>query len=1380
MQVIRNEKDTKHRRLKKMKNVDDNDLYNDHPKNDNENKIDHLKDKDYFIDDSETSLKKQKGESKSNLFNYEENMSDTRENENEEEEEEEGYPMSSDNIYKTDSYIHEMISQTFGDVNTVLDIINISPVKKKKKYDYENDEDEEDYEEDQEENPEDLFSKDMILDDEDSSRIKKKKKKRIVSFFDEINENLKKKGMEEDSDYEVDLDKAENEKYGDGGEDGEIEQEEDDEGEEEEEEEGEDDDEEEEDEEDEDEEGDDEADEGDSEEGDYQEEESDNELYEEEYKKICGEEYEDYDDYCEYDEYAEVPYYEDEMYNDEGYKGQQYKDEEYKDEVHKDETYEDEIYEGDTHERKKKKKVLSIMDEDALEKSKDTSNLFNDEAIIVCKEKGKKFMKRKKKKKKKKKKIKKKSFDIISSKWKTFAEPDETLNQLLTRKDDLIRYSDIPERYYFTYKKRKFKMTKKFILIESKWIVNKLKEKYPNYFTYKNFEKIIEENYDNIYDDVNVNDFLCDNFLLKKCILILNMMIKYKNEIPFIFFHKSYLIYPPFNLNMVWDIHELDKVWYKNFIKIKKLKSKLKILNSKTYNNIHSSVFDIMNKYNEMYYEDVNIYYYYIKNNLINDGNNQENTGGILSIKDDKDLYDEHNKNGGILHESRGGIYPLNNKTNEDNKNEQKERKDNNINEKKYDDNANNESDAYLKEDLFGDSMIEDKRDEEEEEEERKGKNKEMENEKEASGKKSIEEKGSEKKNNEKSIPGLLFVEYVKKNKFNVWDDYLLTTEQFYENISYMYDLIKNEKISPTDEEDSSNNNNNGNLNHYGDSSKSKRYPVGMQNSYSSKVKDKNEKDCLTIFKFNCSKIKNIVTNVPDIYGNDMNIQNQVEDWCRSFFSREVANNKDIFKTLICYYSKLLASHPGIKYILRFFFLKYASLTTVSTNQAEVHVDVCNTDYLAYRLYRFPVHHLLNYSNTKKVSTNSGNNSISMSGNNSVINNDNKYVTSKQEDDTKRNRATPFNVTHDPCYVHNYNVDFFNTQLDESGINIDSKKRELEDYYNMHRYKHIYLEILKNKENKLVHLIIHPILPHENVPWKSDDFNEREKCKKKKKKKNERDLKSYFEREKNKLMKSEILDNEWINNILQQLSYAYCYNCMENNNMFVYIQKKILNNFLCVELLPLFKKNLENLLLASAQNWLMVYIHQSFYLTLNVKPIKIFKKLDKKLGKKSDKKLDRKLDKELEEEKRIIKNRKSSREIIDTLNDREDEYSSDYNRSKDSYTKYHDEDDEEEGKEEYDDDNENEKKRVKKNNKKNYYTDESYSSDQSHRDNKIRKEEKKNKIKKSKKKINHKTDEKYIKNSNKSDLFNSSYSSDNNSYILDDELKKKKKKKKRK
>ncbi|KMZ83957.1 hypothetical protein PVBG_01036 [Plasmodium vivax Brazil I] len=181
------------------------------------------------------------------------------------------------------------------------------------------------------------------------------------------------------------------------------------------------------------------------------------------------------------------------------------------------------------------------------------------------------------------------------------------------------------------------------------------------------------------------------------------------------------------------------------------------------------------------------------------------------------------------------------------------------------------------------------------------------------------------------------------------------------------------------------------------------------------------------------------------------------------------------------------------------------------------------------------------------------------------------------------------------------------------------------------------------------------------------------------------------------------MDNEWINNVLKQLSYAYCYNDLEDTNLFVHVQKKILNNFLCVELLPLFKKNLENLLLASAQNWLMVYIHQSFYLTLNVKPIKIYKNGE-------------------EEERAKLRSRRGSRDAItDHRNSRDDDnYSSDY-KSRDSYSRYDD----------------RESRHLRHGGKKKYYSDESYSSsddgdDAGKRSSRMRKEEKKSKKRESK------------------------------------------------
>ncbi|ANQ10537.1 Uncharacterized protein PCOAH_00050710 [Plasmodium coatneyi] len=1175
MQVVRNEKDTKHRRLKKIKDLqgadddddddgdDDGNLFAITAKSDDksENKLDRLRDKDYFIDDSETPQKKQKADQKDSLFNYDDNESDDGENagddEEEEEEEEEGYPIASDNIYKADSYIHEIISQTFGDVNTVLDIINVSPAKKKKKYDYENDEDDDDEEEDDDYDDhavgyrgghggDDLFSGDMLLDDEEderSRRIKKKKKKKSVSFFDQINEEMKKKELGEDSDYEVDDDNDDEE--GDAEEDEEEEEESDD-AEETDEEDGESDDS-----------VDDSADEED-------ELDSDREIYEREFKQVCDEEYnkfEEYEEYDDFDDFDDLPYYEDTIRK---------KDK----------------YGGGKSEKVKRKKVLSILDES--DKGEDDTDDDNGEENKTA--------------------VEENQIDLFGeedvAEWKKIAEPDERLNQLLTKRDDQIRYSDIPERFYSVYKKRKNKLTKKLLLIESKWIILKLKEKYPNYFTVKNMEKMIEQFYDKTYNHIKVQEFLSDNFLLKKCILTLTLLIKYRNEIPFIFFHKFYLVSPPFNLNILWDIYELDKLWYKTFAKMNRLRSRLKLLSS-SY-RVHSNVFDILDKNNDLYYEDINIYYFYLKNDLFRGMKMEENAMG------------EHSSILCITNQGEGND-PIEG-DNMTGKNEDLSVTITTVdpgNEKK------NIHPEGAGDDLFGEKLLE-----------------ENSSNKNEAKKKETKKNDESKLYNEKSIPGMLFLEYVRKNKFNIWDDYLLTTEEFYENIAYVYDLIKDETIWPADYPDDEEKHHQYDDYKYGDS-KSNRYSKHEADTHHGKTKD-NTTEQLTTFTYNCSKIKHMVTNVPEIYGNDVNNPTQMEEWCKSFFPREISNNKEIFKTLICYYAKLLASHPCVKYIFRFFFLKYASLTTVSTSQGEVHIDVSSPDYFSFRLFRFPVHHLLCGEYSKGGST-------SFSGSTEVPDN-----------------GKPYRTSHDPCYVHNYNVNFFNTELDEGEVSMDLKKRELENYYNKHKYKHIYLEILKNRDNKLVNLIIHPILPNETA---------------------------YFEKEKSKLSKAESMDNEWINNLLKQLSYAYCYNDLEDTNLFVHVQKKILNNFLCVELLPLFKKNLENMLLASAQNWLMVYIHQSFYLTLNVKPIKIYKNS--------------------EEEKAMLRNDRSGRE--------EDNYSSDY-KSGDSYTRYDD----------------LESRHLRHGGKKKYYSDESYRSssddygDDGKRTRRIRKEEKKSKKRESK------------------------------------------------
>ncbi|WBY58178.1 transcription elongation factor SPT6 [Plasmodium yoelii yoelii] len=988
------------------------------------------------------------------------------------------------------------------------------------------------------------------------------------------------------------------------------------------------------------------------------------------------------------------------------------------------------------HEKKEKNKnkKLSILNESStIVNTKENNNLFDEDII----DQEKNYKKKKEKKSDKKKKGKRKNLDLASDKWKKIVEPDEALKELLTKKDNLIRYSDIPERYYFNYENRKKKLTKKILLIESKWIINKLKEKYPHYFTLKNFEKIIEETYDNVYDHIKPSDFLSDNFLIKKCILTLKLLIEHKYEIPFIYFHKSFLIFPPFNLNILWDIFELDKIWYKIYVKIHKLKKNLNLLSLQNC-TIHPSIFTLLEKYNEIYYEDINIYYYYLKNKITDlytpthpqAGNDNEN-GNANGNDNNINLEPDENN---ILCIQNGETQDVGNS---------------------YDD-----SKEYLKDDLFGEDLIEETEKINEKNEKKNEKN----------------EKKNEKKNDqanaeqidyaEKNISGLQFLKFVKKNKFNIWDKYLLTVDEFYENISYIFDIIKNEKICTLNDD-----------NEYGNTfsydNHGRRHDK-KRHDYKYKL-EKDSHNILQNFKYDCSKIKNIVTNIPEIYGNNLNIEFQADEWCKSLFPKDVAN-KDIFKTLICYYSKILASHPCIKYIFRFYFLKYASITTITTTEGEAHIDTSNPDYLSFRLFRFPVHLLLNHINEKQFLNNSQSNindigkkhttresnwdvkdKINLEEKNNTIND----ISNKNIDNNNNNPL----YNHDPCYIHNYNVDHFNTKLDESEIGIKLKKNELEKYYNLHKYKHIYLDILKNKENKLLNLIIHPILPNEDIPWKNEKFKEREQLKKKKKKKiyifqnsnnpskykRELDVKAYFDMERSQLIKSENLDNEWINNILKQLSYAYCYNDMENNNVFVYIQKKILNNFLCIELLPLFKKNLENLLLASAQNWLMAYIHQSFYLTLNVQPINIFKKKKKKKEKEKNNK------------------KKNNKEITNYSSEYSlDRYSSNYKKSDDSYKSFSDESVSKIKKNSKKDSKIDSKKNSKKNGKKKYYSDDSYSSSSNDNTNK-----KKGKIK-------NKEDENSKKNAikdtkDKPDLFDSSYSSDHNSYKDDKKIQKKKK-----
>ncbi|CXI56359.1 conserved Plasmodium protein, unknown function [Plasmodium berghei] len=1265
IKVPRNEKDTKHRRLKKIKDVGSNDDYDDNDSsnyndrddktlhddsfykknknNINENKIDQLKHKSYFIDDSENNLKKQKNDFKNNLFNYDDNILDNEENQESDNVDEEiidGYQNNSEHIGKADSYIHEMIRQTFGDVNTVLDIINVSPIKKKKKYEYEEEEEEE---EEEDEEGSDLFSKNQAFDEDIDIKFKKKKKKKKNSFLDDINENLKKVGMDDDSDYDV-KDEIENQEL----EDGILEKISDD-----------------------------QTDEMQSQstisettsiEDNYindlsSEENESDKFYEKEYDNICGEENDEYNYY--------------------------------------DKKIEDEdstsIHEKKEKEKNKKKKSSILNESSTIVNTKENIDLFDED---IAQEKNDK--KKKEKKSDKKKKGKRKNLDLVSYKWKKIVEPDEALKELLTKKDNLIRYSDIPERYYFNYENRKKKLTKKLLLIESKWIISKLKEKYPYYFTLKNFEKIIEETYDNVYEHINPIDFLCDNFLIKKCILTLKLLIEHKNEIPFIFFHKSFLIFPPFNLNILWDIFELDKIWYKIYVKIHKLKKNLNSLPHQN-NRIHPNVFILLEKYNEIYYEDVNIYYYYLKNNIINfyiNTQNQTDNNNNINLE-----LDENN------------ILCIQNEETQDIAN------------------ISDGNQEYLKDDLFGEDLIQEKKE-----------NDKLENK---------NDKTNTKQNDyaEKNISGLQFLKFVKKNKFNIWDKYLLTIDEFYENISYIFDLIKNEKICTLNVDNEYDNT-------FFYDNRGRRHDK-KRHDYKYQL-EKDSQNILQNFKYDCSKIKNIVTNLPEIYGNDLNIEFQADEWCKSCFSKDIAN-KDIFKTLICYYSKLLASHPCIKYIFRFYFLKYASITTVTTTEGEAHIDTSNPDYLSFRLFRFPIHLLLNHidekqfmnnfqSNTKDIgrkhTTRESNWDVKDKGNLEEKNKTINYI-SNENIDNSNNLLN----NHDPCYIHNYNVDYFNTKLDESEIGIESKKLELEKYYNLHKYKHIYLEILKNKENKLLNLIIHPILPNENVPWKNEEFKEREQLKKKKKKKiyifqnsnnpskykRELDVKAYFDMERNKLIKSENLDNEWINNILKQLSYAYCYNDMENNNVFVYIQKKILNNFLCIELLPLFKKNLENLLLASAQNWLMAYIHQSFYLTLNVQPINIFKNKKKKKKKHKE-----------------IANYSSEYSL--------DRYSTNYKKSDNSYKSYSDE-------------NISKKKhKIKKNNKKKYYSDDSYTTSTNDKTNKkkgkIKNKEDENNKKNANKNI---IKDKNITKTDKPDLFDSSYSSDHNSYKDDKNPQKKKK-----
>lgn len=122
---------------------------------------------------------------------------------------------------------------------------------------------------------------------------------------------------------------------------------------------------------------------------------------------------------------------------------------------------------------------------------------------------------------------------------------------------------DQPERLCLRYRKRPVETSEAEIALEAAWLTTRLVTELapdinlnPQSLLAKYKEKLGPQNSD--YDPATTT---VEQDMEQKIILVLDMLLNQRLEVPFILIHREHLISPPLDAKLVWMVYEYDQEW---------------------------------------------------------------------------------------------------------------------------------------------------------------------------------------------------------------------------------------------------------------------------------------------------------------------------------------------------------------------------------------------------------------------------------------------------------------------------------------------------------------------------------------------------------------------------------------------------------------------------------------------------------------------------------------------------------------------------------------------------------------------------------------------------------------------------------------------------
>ncbi|BAM40956.1 mRNA transport factor [Theileria orientalis strain Shintoku] len=282
------------------------------------------------------------------------------------------------------------------------------------------------------------------------------------------------------------------------------------------------------------------------------------------------------------------------------------------------------------------------------------------------------------------------------------------------------------------------------------------------------------------------------------------------------------------------------------------------------------------------------------------------------------------------------------------------------------------------------------------------------------------------------------------------------------------------------------------------------------------------------------------------IQGNE---EYQIDEFFGPYASGAYSSGKTVFNALVDYYAKKYSSHISVRRILREYYRNYCTLTCVTTPKGEERVEVSDSSWIVKRMCGMPLNRFL------------------------------------------RNSQLYYE------YPHNF------SDRRDRFIYLNDRLREL-------KMVELYLLILKMEKEGQVVLTVHPLTKADEPYWKSDHYSRRFQQFYTVYK----DLSNFLrqmEAEKNLIEKETLILNDlysrdltYLSNMQAELIKLFPKRKVSKNSIWKYFCTILLERMLNRELIPLFRKEVREMLYKLATNSVLYNCQQYLRHKLEVAPVR--------------------------------------------------------------------------------------------------------------------------------------------------------------------------------